>query len=315
MLAVGVDIGGTSIKGAVVNELGKPSEMFSIPVIKGDSQEEIIKKIALTIKEYLNTHTFDEPITGIGIGIPGSIDAKRGVCLYSNNLNWKDLDVVKILKQHFDLPIRITNDANAAALGEAKFGAGKKYPNVIMITLGTGVGGGVVINNKIYEGSDGTGTELGHMIIVKDGVMCTCGRKGCLEQYASANALARETREAMEENPNSLMHEVAQELGKISARVPFIAAKRNDKAALEVVDNYVEYLGIGICNFCNIFRPDCVVLSGGVSNEGDYLVDKLTDYCQENNYGFPYSKHCVIKIAELGYMAGIIGAASLILEK
>ena len=314
MLAVGIDIGGTSIKGAVVNEFGQPSEMFSIPVIKGDTQEEIIEKVANTLNEYLKEHKFDEPISGIGIGIPGSIDAKRGICIYSNNLDWKDLDVVGIMKKHFNMPIRITNDANAAALGEAAFGAGKKYPNVIMITLGTGVGGGVVIDNKIYEGSDGTGTELGHMIIVKDGVMCTCGRRGCLEQYASANALARETKESMDKNPDSLMHDISKELGKINARVPFIAARRYDKAALEVVNEYVEYLGTGICNFCNIFRPDCVVLSGGVSNEGDYLIDRLTKFCEDNNYGFPYSKHCVIKVAELGYMAGIIGAASLILR-
>lgn len=314
MLAVGIDIGGTSIKGAVVNELGQPSEMFSIPVIKDDTQEEIIEKIADTLKKYLEENKFDEPIAGIGIGIPGSIDAKNGVCIYSNNLDWKDLDVVGIMKKHFDMPIRITNDANAAALGEAAFGAGKKYPNVIMITLGTGVGGGVVIENKIYEGSDGTGTELGHMIIVKDGVMCTCGRRGCLEQYASANALAREAQESMDKNPDSLMHQIAKELGKTSARVPFLAARRYDKAGLEVVKDYVEYLGIGICNFCNIFRPDCVVLSGGVSNEGDYLIERLTKYCEENNFGFPYSKHSVIKVAELGYMAGIIGAASLILR-
>ena len=315
MLAVGIDIGGTSIKGAVVNEYGEASEMFSLPVIKGDSQETIIKKIAIALKEYLDRHQFDEPIMGIGIGIPGSIDAKKGICLYSNNLEWKDLEVVKIMKQHFDLPIRITNDANAAALGEASFGAGKVYPNVVMITLGTGVGSGVIIDNKIYEGSDGTGSELGHLIIVKDGVMCTCGRRGCLEQYASANALAREAQEAMDAHPESMMHEIAKEMGKTSAKVPFIAARQGDEIGLKVVNEYVEYLGIGICNICNIYRPDCVVLSGGVAKEGDYLVEKLIKYCEDNNYGFPYNKKCVIKVAELGYMAGIVGAASLILKE
>ncbi len=314
MLALGIDIGGTSIKGAVVNELGEPSEMFSFPVLKEDNQNTVMDKLISAIDDYLTSHHFDEPISGIGIGIPGSIDAINGICLYSNNLNWKDLEIVKILKGHFNMPIRITNDANAAALGEAAFGAGKKYSNVIMLTLGTGVGGGVIINNKIYEGSDGTGTELGHMTIVKDGVMCTCGRKGCLEQYASANALARETKEAMEKHPESLMHQISKEEGKISAKVPFIAARKGDKTANEVVDQYVEYLGIGICNLCNIFRPDCCVLSGGISKEGDYLVNKLTAYCEQNNYGFPYAKKCVINIAELGYMAGIVGAASLILK-
>ena len=315
MLAVGIDIGGTSIKGAVVNDLGQPSEMFSIPVIKNEPQEETINKLIEALKEYLKSHKFNEPISGIGIGIPGSIEAKRGVCRVSNNLGWKELEIVKMMSKHFDMPIKITNDANAAALGEAAFGAGKKYDNVVMFTLGTGVGGGIIIDGKVYEGSDGTGAEIGHLIIDMHGPKCTCGRYGCLEQFASANALARQTEEAMKQHPESLMHQIAKEEGKISAKVPFIAARQNDKVALEVVDNYVSYLGIGICNVCNIFRPDCCVLSGGVAKEGDYLVDKLTAYCEKNSFGFPMAKHCVIKVAELGYMAGIIGAASLILKE
>ena len=314
MLAVGIDIGGTSIKGAVVNDLGQASEMFSLPVIKSDGQERIIEKTAETLKQYLDSHHFDEPISGIGIGIPGSIEAKRGVCRVSNNLGWRELDIVNIMKRYFDLPIKITNDANAAALGEATFGSGRKYDNVIMLTLGTGVGGGIIIDKKIYEGSDGTGAELGHMIIDKNGIQCTCGRRGCLEQYASATALTRQAMEAMEKNPDSLMHKFAEEEGKVTAKTPFSAAQAGDKAGLEVVNNYVEYLGIGICNICNIFRPDCCVLSGGVSKQGDYLINKLTAYCEKYNFGFPYAKPCIIKVAELGYMAGIIGAATLILR-
>ena len=188
MLAVGIDIGGTSIKGAVVNDLGQPSEMFSIPVIKNEPQEETINKLIEALKEYLKSHKFNEPISGIGIGIPGSIEAKRGVCRVSNNLGWEQLEIVKIMHKHFDMPIKITNDANAAALGEAAFGAGKKYDNVIMFTLGTGVGGGIIIDGKVYEGSDGTGAEIGHLIIDMHGPKCRCGRYGCLEQFASANA-------------------------------------------------------------------------------------------------------------------------------
>lgn len=313
MLVLGIDIGGTSIKGAAVDEKGHIYDKFNVPVESGEAQEVTVNKMVDAIKTYLKTNHFDEPISAIGLGIPGSIDAKNGIVTYSNNLHWNDLNIVKILNEHFAVPIKITNDANAAALGEAKFGAGRIYSNVVMLTLGTGLGSGVIIDGKIYEGSDGTGAELGHVVICKDGVKCTCGRRGCLEQYASATALVRQTKEALELHPESAMHKIVEQDGKVSAKTPFIAAKMNDRAALDVVNHYIEYLGTGICNICNIFRPDCIVLSGGVSKEGEYLTSRLEDYCKFYHYGFFHSKEAIIKVAELGYDAGIIGAATLVL--
>ena len=315
MIALGIDIGGTSIKGAAVNENGKVFETFSMPVDVNDRQEMIIEKLAKCVKEYLSTYKFDEKIVGIGMGVPGSIDAINGVVTYSNNLYWKDLHIVDIMKKHFDLPIKITNDANAAAYGEAIFGAGKKYKDVIMLTLGTGVGGGIIINGKLYEGKNGKGAELGHAILVLDGEPCTCGRKGCIEAYASATALIRQTKQAMELDKSSLMWEEKEKYGKINGRVCFDAAKRGDKTAIKVVDQYVSYLGEAILNYCNIFRPDCFVLSGGIANQKEYLIDKLVKYCADREYGYPYSVPSEIKVAELGYESGIIGAACLILKK
>ncbi len=314
MLVLGIDIGGTSIKGAAVNDEGKTYESFVMPVDKEKKQEETIQDLTKEIKNYLKTHSFDEKIAGIGIGVPGTIDAVNGVVIASNNLKWYNLPLRKMIAEAFDMPVKITNDANAAAYGEACFGAGKKYKNVIMITLGTGVGGGVIIDGKIFEGSDGTGAEMGHSVIVYDGEQCSCGRKGCLEAYASATALIRQTKRVIELHPESLIAEEAKEAGRISGRTAFNALRKGDKFAEEVIDQYCHYLATGIMDFSNIFRPDCFVLSGGIANEGQSLIDRLVAICEEQNYGFPNSKKAVIKIAELGYQSGIIGAACLLLK-
>ena len=219
-----------------------------------------------------------------------------------------------MFNKKINLPVKITNDANAAALGEKVFGAGKKYNNVVMITLGTGVGSGIIIDGKIYEGLNGKGAEIGHSCLIMDGIPCTCGRKGCLEMYASATALVRQTKEAMELNKDSLLWEESKKQGKVSGRTAFEAAKKGDKTANEVVDNYVKYLSEGLLNVCNIFRPDCIVLSGGIANQGDYLINKVKDYCKKFDYGYPNSPVTEIKVAEIGYDSGIIGAACLFLN-
>lgn len=312
MIAIGIDIGGTSIKGAAVTEKGKVLEVFSLPVIPGDSQETTINKLILAVKKYIKDQGFKkEEILGIGLGVPGSIDSVRGYCDYSNNLKWSKLPIVKMFEKEFDLPIKITNDANAAALGEAKFGAGRKFKNLILLTLGTGVGGGIIIDGKLYEGNAGKGAELGHTVIQMDGRKCTCGRQGCLEAYASATGLIFDTKEAMKEDRNSLMWKVSEDLGLVDARVAFMAAKLGDKTAQKVVDNYVMYLGEGLLNFFNIFRPEAVVLSGGIANQGEYLFSRLDAYCKEKNYGFECTPVVQILGSELGYDSGKIGAAAL----
>ena len=314
-IAIGIDIGGTSIKGAAVTRDGKVLDVFKLDVIKGDSQEVTVNKLIAVLNEYLKEHNYNKDnILGVGVGIPGVIDTKAGVVSYSNNLDWHELPIRKMMMDATGLPVRLTNDANAATLGEAKFGAGKKYKHIIMITLGTGVGGGIVIDGKIYEGNLGKGAELGHNVIVVDGELCTCGRRGCLEAYASATALIRDTKRMMDKCPNSLMWGISKEEGKVGGRTAFEAARRGDKAGQEVVDNYIKYLGEGLNNFFNTFRPECLVLSGGVANEGEYLTSRLYKYCEERYFGCRGTPKVDIKISELGYDSGKIGAAALFFE-
>lgn len=316
MLTIGVDIGGTSIKGGYVTEEGNVLDKFSLPIVKGQTGEEIINALADLINEFIAESDIDKKnIKGIGIGCPGAIDSENGVVDYSNNLGWENLPLVEIIKTKTGLPVKVSNDANVATLGEATFGAGKLYKNIIMLTLGTGVGGGIVINNKLYEGNQSKGAELGHATVVIDGELCTCGRRGCLEAYASATALMKHGRLVANKHPESLMWKMANgEESKIDGKVIFDSCKENDQAAVEVVDWYVKYLGEGILNYCNIFRPDAVILSGGVAKQGLYLTNKLTKYCADRNYGYSRTPEVKILTGVLGYDSGLIGAACLIIN-
>ena len=311
MIAIGIDIGGMSIKGAAVDSNGRVYEKFSMPFIKGEPGEETIRKLAEIVKEYIAANGLENKIVGIGLGSPGTLDIKNGIVNYANNLGWENLHVADIFHEILPYPVRLTNDANAASLGEAKYGAGKSYDSIIMLTLGTGVGGGIIINGKLYEGNEGKGAELGHSVIVVDGEQCTCGRKGCLETYASATALIRETKKAMHSNRRSLMWKVCPDIDLVGGKVPFEAAKQGDKTAIDVLDNYIKYLGEGILNFCNIFRPNVIVLSGGIANAGDYLFDRVNKYIKDRNYGYKMTPEVKVVPAELGYDSGKIGAAAL----
>ena len=316
MIAIGVDIGGTSIKGAAVTDKGEVLETFSMPVEKGEDQKITVNKLIDLLDIYLKEHKYTkENCLGIGFGIPGSIDSINGNVDYSNNLRWLHVPFVQMVKSRIDMPIRITNDANAAAYGESKFGAGRKYKNMLMVTLGTGVGGGIIIDGELYEGNSGKGAELGHMVVQLDGRTCTCGRKGCLEAYASATGLIASTKEMMEQHKDSKMWAISEKLGKINARVAFEAARAGDKYGQQVVDDYIKYLGEGLNNYFNIFRPEAVVLSGGIANEGEYLTSRLTKYCKERVYGFPRTPAVDIVTSELGYHSGIVGAAALMFKK
>ena len=314
MIAIGIDIGGTSIKGAAVDSNGRVYERFTMPFIKGEDGEVTIRKLANMVKEYIAANNLDGKVVGIGLGSPGTLDIKNGIVNYANNLGWENLHVADIFHEVLPYPVRLTNDANAASLGEAKYGAGKSYKTIIMLTLGTGVGGGIIINGKLFEGNEGKGGELGHTVIVVDGEQCTCGRKGCLETYASATALIREIKKAMALNKRSLLWKVCPDITMVDGKVPFDAAKQGDKTAIQVLDNYVKYLGEGILNYCNIFRPNVIVLSGGVANAGDYLFDRLNNYIKERNYGYKMTPEVKIVPAELGYDSGKIGAAALFFE-
>ena len=315
MVAIGIDIGGTSIKGAAVYDNGKMLDVFSLPVIKGEPGEVTIEKLIDLVENYIKYQGIADEIVGIGIGIPGLLDIEKGVVVMSNNLKWEDLPIAAMFKARLPYPVRIANDANVAAYGEAIYGAGKGVPYVIMLTLGTGVGGGIVLDGELYEGNLGQGAELGHTVVQYGGRECTCQRKGCLERYASATALVFDTKEAMDKHPESLMHKIVAEHGKIDGRIAFMAARQGDPAGLAVVEQYIYYLSEGILNYCNIFRPNIVILSGGIANEGDYLFDRINTYIAKERYGFPRSPAVKVVPAKLGYDSGKIGAAALFLHE
>ena len=312
MNAIGIDIGGTSIKGALITNKGEVLKRFQMSVSKSEKGEKEISSLCNLINETIESSNKEE-ILGIGIGMPGILDMDEGVIVSSPNLpNWNGINIRNIIEKKTGLKVVINNDANVAALGEARFGSGKKYKDLLMITLGTGVGGGIIINNKIYDGYRHMGAELGHMVIEVDGRKCGCGRKGCFEAYASATALIKQTKLRMAKHPDSLLNEVSKEYGKVDARVPFDAAKNGDKVATEIVEEYVKYLSEGLINYCNIFRPEAIVLSGGVANEGEYLLSKVRKYLEEHTYGMKGSPKVELLLSELGYDSGKIGAAALL---
>lgn len=315
MIVIGVDVGGTSIKGASITEQGKILDRFSMPMDKKASPNRTFGDLAKLINEFIKEHRYEEKISGIGLGVPGLINKYDGTVASSPNMKkWLNFNIVSFMEKKTKLPVKIINDASAAALGEAKFGKGRDYEYMIMITLGTGVGGGIVYNGKVIDGNQGVGAQLGHGLVKLGGRKCGCGRKGCLEAYASATALIKETNKALKKNPNTLMHKIAEELGEVDARVAFAAEKKGDSEAIRIVNEYVMYLGEGLINIFNMLRPEIIVLSGGVANEGEYLINKLNGYVEKEHYGIKNSPKVIIEQAGLGYDAGKVGAAALFFE-
>ncbi len=315
MYYIGVDIGGMSIKTGIVNEKGEiiAKEAFKTLSI---SPSEQMKKVSDTVNNLLEkTGIKRTEIKGIGVGCPGAINGVKGIVSYSANLKWHDFNLKSELEKFSGLTVRVGNDADAATLGEFMFGAAKGYSDVVMLTVGTGIGGGIIINKKLYEGSRGMAAELGHTVLILGGLPCGCGRRGCFEQYASATALIRQTKEAMFDNPRSLMWKVCEnDVNKINGITAFAAAKLGDETANRVVYKYVAYLSEGILDYCNVFRPELFIIGGGISKEGDYLINKIENYLNEQNFGYYGSPVSKVVTASLKNDAGIIGAASLIAE-
>lgn len=310
--AVGIDLGGTFIKGGIVDDRGEILIKDQTPteVEKGDGAvADNIAKLVFSLLERAGLTS--EDVCGIGMGVPGMIDSRKGEVVYSNNLPFLHFPMAKEVENRTKIPTKIANDANVAALGEAKFGCGKEYENSVMLTLGTGVGGGILIDGELFEGTAGAGAELGHTVICVGGEQCTCGRKGCLEAYASATALTRDTRRAMEAHKDSKMWETYT-LETANGKTPF-DYKDSDPWAKEVVDHYIEMLGEGILNVANAFRPQAVMLGGGVCAQGDNLILPLKEYVLKHLYGGSYGPKMDIVVAKLGNSAGLLGAAALVL--
>lgn len=305
---VGIDLGGTNIAAGVVDENGRILVQDSIPTRAERPIEEITADMAALAKKMIAKAGLSEAdIKAIGIGCPGSVVNETGTIAYANNLKISNFNLAAEMQKHINLPINIENDANAAAFGEYIIN-GNGAKSFVFITLGTGVGGGVVLDGKIFRGFNGAGAELGHTSIMLDGEECTCGRRGCWETYASVTALIRQTKAAMEKNPDSLMHSEAAEEGAVSGKTSFFAARKGDAAAKEVVDTYIKYVADGIVNMINIFQPEKLVIGGGISKQGDYLLNPIREYALVNDYN-KYLERTKIEIATLFNDAGIIGAA------
>ena len=310
---VGIDLGGTFIKGGIVDDLGNIIYQDKVPTESEFGAGRVALNIANLTKMLLEkTGLGADDVEGIGMGVPGMIDSKAGNVIYSNNLQWKDFRIGETVGELTGLRVKIANDANVAALGEAKFGAAKGYDDVVMFTLGTGVGGGIVVDGKLVEGNKSAGAELGHMVIVKDGVQCTCGRKGCLEAYASATALIRDTKRAMEAHKDSKMWEIGS-LDAVTGKTAF-DYMNSDPYAKAVVDGYISGLACGITNVANIFRPQTVLLGGGVCAQGDNLVKPLQKLVNEDIFAGDLGPQVPILIAKLGNSAGLLGGAALLMD-
>lgn len=312
MYYLGIDLGGTNIATGVVDENYNIIGMGKVKTNVGNNPEAIADAMALSVEKAIENANIDKKdIVAVGIGSPGAIDAENGIVCRATNLGFYNLPICKMLKERTGFDFYIENDANAAAYGEILAGAGRGKKNLIAITLGTGVGGGIIIDGKIYSGCNGAAAELGHTVIIKDGVQCSCGRKGCWEAYASASALIRQTKEAMEQDKSSALWKLAPTLESVDGKTAFEAMRQGDKTAAKVVDTYISYVAEGIIDMINIFQPEVLCIGGGISNEKNYLLDPIKKYATTHSFTKDLTKSTEIKIAELGNNAGIIGAAFL----
>lgn len=313
MYYLGIDLGGTNIACGVVNENYEIIGRGKVKTNVGRPAEQIVDDMAsAALVAVENANIKLSEIAFIGVGSPGSIDPKNGVVATANNLGFNNLPLKQMIEERLNIETFIENDANAAAFGEMLAGAGKNTKDFVAITLGTGVGGGVVIDGKIFSGFNHAGAELGHTAIIKDGVKCTCGRCGCWETYASATALIRQTKEEMQKNKQSLMWKlVGGNIDRVSGLTAFDAMRKNDDSGKKVVDQYIEYVACGIVNMVNIFQPEVLCIGGGISKEGETLLAPIRKIVEKERYSKNVLKQTEIKAAELSNDAGIIGAAFL----
>lgn len=309
---IGVDLGGTNIKCGVVTKEGEILYQKSIPTKADRPADEVIADMVLVIRSVIKDSGTDmSDVVSIGVGSPGAIDSEKGEVIKAGNLSWKYVKLKKKLEDALEKPAYVANDANVAALAEALFGAGKGKKSTLLMTLGTGLGAGYVLDGKIQSGAHGVGAELGHMIIVPEGKECTCGNKGCFERYTSASALIAWGVETMENDPNSsIAKRAGSDKENVTAKLMIDLAKEGDEVALKIFDDYTRYLAYGIVNLINIIDPEVIILGGGVSRAGDFLLDSIKPkvasrvFCKEA----PYSE---ILISKMGNDAGVVGAAML----
>ena len=311
---IGIDLGGTNIAAGVVGSDFEIVAKTSVPTARPRPCRDICADMAATALEAVKLAGLSiDDIESVGVGAPGVVNSAEGIIEYSCNLDFYNEPVAEYVSERLGKPVYLENDANAAAYGEFIAGSAKGTHNAVCITLGTGVGGGIIINDRIYSGFNFAGAEIGHTVIEVGGAECSCGRRGCFEVYSSATGLIRMTKEAMGAHPESKMHEMMGD--HISGRLAFNAMREGDAAAKEVVDKYIKYLAAGIANTINVFQPEVLCIGGGVCNEGDALMVPLREAVANEVYSKRSAKNTKLVRAALGNEAGIIGAAFLGLQR
>ena len=313
MYTIGIDVGGTNLKAGLVDGTGTLTAAEKMPLrwVAPEKFAEDLIGLALTLVEKAGAR--QEEIRAIGMGFPGQVDTKAGTVVRTVNIPIQNLPIVQLMQKKWNVPVYLGNDADCAALGEYQNFAAQGMESLALVTLGTGIGTGLILDGTIVRGVNGCGGEGGHMVIVKDGVPCTCGRRGCWERYASASGLIRITREMMAEHRDSIMWTIVSgDLEQVGGRTAFEAAKRGDEAGRQVVEQYIGYLAEGLTNLINLLQPDVVCIGGGVSNEDDaYLLRPLRERVARIRFDQMADRHSLIVKARLGNDAGMIGAALL----
>lgn len=305
---LGIDVGGTFVKGVLADEGGNVINSGSIPTGCEGGGDAICNNIVALCRDLQGGA--DKNVCAVGVACAGMI-SEEGSVVFAGNLGLKNFPLASKLSAQLSLPVRLANDANAAALGEAVFGAGKGYTDSVFITLGTGVGGGIIVGGKLFTGGMGVGAEVGHTVIKHGGEKCTCGRRGCFEAYSSATALIRDTKRAMLEHTESAMWSCGG-LDKVTGKTAFDYADR-DETAKKVVEEYIYNLACGVINLANVFRPQAVILGGGVAGQGDRLIVPLQEKLNAKIFGGQTYAPVKIVKAQLGNLAGSLGAVALCL--
>ena len=313
MYYIGIDIGGTNLKAGLVDENYQIVATRKMP-LQFQSMEQMGDTLAQMAMDLVEEYGISRSqVASVGMGFPGPVDNKKGMVIKTVNIPIRFMPVAEMFRRHWDLPVYLGNDADCAALGEYYHCGNAQLESLILVTLGTGIGTGIILNGRIHTGINGCAGEGGHIVIVHGGEQCTCGRRGCWERYASANALIRQTVAAMEENRDSAMWAmVGGDAGAVSGRTAFEAMRAGDSTAKAVVDQYLCYLAEGLANYINIFQPEVIALGGGVSHEREEdLLHPLQAMVQEMCFGREADRHTRLVKAGLGNDAGIIGAALL----
>ncbi len=313
MYRIGVDLGGTNIATGVVNEKNEIVGRGKVKTNAPRPAEAIFDSIKEAVDmAIVNAGINYSDVVSVGVGTPGSVNKDTGAIEFSNNLKFNNVPAKEMLEERLKKPVYLENDANAAALGEAVAGCGNGVKDFVAITLGTGVGSGIIINGKIYRGSNFCGGEMGHMVINVDGIPCNCGRKGCWEKYASATALVSQAVEAMQGNKASLLWQTCEgDLNKVEGKTIFEALDMGDETAKQVVDKYLYYVAIGLANVINALQPEIVCVGGGISGQGEKILEPIRQIVKAERYSVYAEKQATILRATLGNDAGIIGAALL----